>query len=54
VIGCLVIRARSLGPTHSKHYDDFIDLWRNIQYHPMLWARADVEKNAEGTLMLTP
>jgi penicillin amidase len=42
------------GQPYSKHYDDFIDLWRNIQYHPMLWSRADVEKNVEGTLTLTP
>jgi penicillin amidase len=42
------------GQPYNKHYDDFIDLWRNIQYHPMLWARSDVEKNAEGTLTLAP
>ncbi len=42
------------GQPYNKHYDDFIDLWRNIQYHPMLWARTDIEKNAEGTLTLTP
>jgi penicillin amidase len=42
------------GLPYHKHYDDFIDLWRNIQYHPMLWLRADVEKNVEGTLTLTP
>jgi penicillin amidase len=42
------------GQPYNKHYDDFIDLWRNIQYHPMLWSRADIEKNAEGTLTLQP
>jgi penicillin amidase len=42
------------GQPYHKHYDDFIDLWRNIQYHSMLWTRADVEKNAEGTLTLVP
>jgi penicillin amidase len=42
------------GQPYNKHYDDFIDLWRNIQYHSMLWARTDIEKNAEGTLTLTP
>ncbi len=42
------------GQPYHKHYDDFIDLWRNIRYHPMLWSRADVEKNAEGTLTLVP
>jgi penicillin amidase len=42
------------GQPYNKHYDDFIDLWRNIQYHPMLWSRTDIEKNAEGTLTLAP
>lgn len=42
------------GQPYSKHYDDFVDLWRNIQYHPMLWSRTDIEKNAEGTLTLAP
>jgi penicillin amidase len=42
------------GLPYHKHYDDMIDLWRNVQYHPMLWSRADVEKNVEGTLTLTP
>ena len=40
-------------PYHS-HYVDQPDLWRNIQYHPMLWARADVEADAEGHLRLVP
>jgi penicillin amidase len=31
-----------------------IDPWRNIQYHPMLWERPDVEAGAEGTLVLRP
>jgi penicillin amidase len=42
------------GHPYSTHYDDMIDRWRNIQYHPMLWSRADAEKNAEGTLVLQP
>jgi penicillin amidase len=40
-------------PYHS-HYDDMIDPWRNIEYHPMLWEQADVEADAEGTLVLRP
>ncbi len=40
-------------PYHS-HYVDQSDLWRNIQYHPMLWARADIESDAEGHLRLVP
>jgi len=40
-------------PYHS-HYDDMIDPWRNIEYHPMLWEEADVEADAEGVLVLRP
>jgi penicillin amidase len=42
------------GHPYHKHYDDMIDPWRNIEYHPMLWDRADVEADAEGTLVLRP
>jgi hypothetical protein len=30
------------------------DLWRTIQYRPMLWTRAAVESAAESHLTLTP
>ena len=42
------------GHPYHRHYDDMIDSWRNIEYHPMLWQRADVEAAAEGTLVLRP
>ena len=42
------------GHPYHAHYDDMIDPWRNIGYHPMLWERADVEADAEGTLVLRP
>ncbi|MEE9616970.1 MAG: penicillin acylase family protein [Anaerolineae bacterium] len=42
------------GHPYHRHYDDMIDPWRNIEYHPMLWKRADVEVDAEGVLVLTP
>ncbi len=42
------------GHPYHRHYDDMIDPWRNIEYHPMLWAREDVEADAEGTLVLSP
>lgn len=42
------------GHPFHKHYDDMIDPWRNIQYHPMLWTRGQVEAAAEETLILTP
>jgi len=42
------------GHPFHHHYDDMIDAWRNIEYHPMLWERAGVEGDAEGVLVLTP
>ena len=42
------------GHPFHRHYDDMIDPWRNIQYHPMLWQRSDVEADAEGVLLLQP
>jgi penicillin amidase len=42
------------GHPYHRHYDDMIDPWRNIEYHPMLWERADVEVDAEGMLVLRP
>jgi penicillin amidase len=40
-------------PGHC-HYDDFIDSWRLIDYHPTLWLRADVEATSRGHLTLMP
>jgi len=42
------------GHPFNRHYDDMIDPWRNVEYHPMLWERADVEADAEGMLVLRP
>jgi penicillin amidase len=42
------------GHPYHPHYDDMIDPWRNIEYHPMLWERADAEADAEGVLVLRP
>jgi penicillin amidase len=42
------------GHAYHPHYADMTDLWRNIQYHPMLWGREQVEAGAEGHLRLTP
>jgi penicillin amidase len=40
------------GHAFHPHYDDMIDPWRNIEYHPMYWERATIEGVAEGTLLL--
>ncbi len=42
------------GHPASKHYDDFIQLWRETHYHPQLFSREDIEDAAEGTLHLLP
>jgi penicillin amidase len=42
------------GHAYHRHYADMTDLWRNIQYHPMLWTREQVEAAAEGHLRLIP
>ncbi|MDY7077924.1 MAG: penicillin acylase family protein [Chloroflexota bacterium] len=42
------------GHPYHTHYDDMIDPWRNVEYHPMLWKRVDVEADAEGVLVLKP
>ena len=42
------------GHPFSPHYDDMIDLWRNIEYYPMLWTRGQVESAAVYRLVLEP
>jgi penicillin amidase len=40
------------GQPGSRHYADRIQAWFKGDYHPMLYARADVEREAEATLRL--
>jgi penicillin amidase len=42
------------GHPYSKHYDDMIELWRTIKYHPMLWTQEQVEAAAVDKLILEP
>jgi penicillin amidase len=42
------------GHAYHRHYADMTDLWRNIQYHPMLWTQEEVEAAAEDSLRLIP
>jgi penicillin amidase len=42
------------GHTFHPHYDDMIDMWRNIEYHPMLWVKQDIIAASEGHLTLKP
>jgi len=42
------------GHTFHPHYDDMIDMWRNIEYHPMLWVKQDIIAASEGHLTFKP
>jgi len=42
------------GQPGSKHYRDFVEPWSKVEYHPMLFNREDIEKEAEEVLMLLP
>jgi penicillin amidase len=42
------------GQPGSKHYDDHTKSWFTGEYHTMLFRRGDIEREAEGTLHLTP
>ena len=42
------------GQPGSKHYDDQVQAWFEGGYHPMLYEREDVEREAQDRLKLTP
>lgn len=42
------------GNPASPHYDDMIDLWRLIEYRPMLWSREQVNAQKAHQLLLLP
>ncbi len=42
------------GHAGHQHYIDMADMWRNIEYYPMLWDQQRIIENAEAHLRLTP
>lgn len=42
------------GHPFHKHYDDFIEMWLNGQYHPQWFSREAVEEAAVDELVLRP
>jgi len=42
------------GHAYHPHYIDLVDLWRNIQYYPMLWDESAVIRAAKDYLRLNP
>jgi penicillin amidase len=42
------------GHAGHAHYIDMADMWRNIEYYPMLWIEETVISSAESHLSLLP
>ena len=42
------------GHPGNRHYDDMIDSWRNVKYHPTLWDFAALESSGPERLTLQP
>jgi len=38
----------------SRHYSDMIDAWQRLEYHPLLFDRGEIERQAAGKLTLIP
>jgi penicillin amidase len=49
-----VITTGESGHAFHPNYADQADLWRTIQYHPMLWGKQQVETTAKQHLVLSP
>lgn len=42
------------GQLFHKHREDFVSMWQNVEYHPMLFGREAIQADAESTLRMTP
>jgi penicillin amidase len=42
------------GQPASEHYQDFVEPWAEVEYHPMLFDRETIEKEARELLRLVP
>ena len=42
------------GHPASKHYDDFIKPWLNVEHHPMLFDHETIDEQAAGKLRMIP
>jgi penicillin amidase len=48
----VIIPPGQSGHLGSVHYDDLLEPWAKGEYHPMLWKREEIEREAEGKLIL--
>ena len=42
------------GHPGNRHYDDMIDSWKNVRYHPTFWDEAALESSRPERLTLAP
>jgi penicillin amidase len=49
-----IITTGESGHAYHPNYVDMADLWREIQYHPMLWDRGQIESAVKDHLRLVP
>jgi penicillin amidase len=49
-----VLSSGQSGHFMSRFYDDQVPLWLSGEYHPMVFSRGEVEKNATTTLYIKP
>jgi penicillin amidase len=42
------------GHAFHRHYQDMVNYWRQVEYHPMLWQTTNVAANTTDTLKLMP
>ena len=49
-----VLNVGQSGQPGNRHYADQIEPWREGEYHPLSWSRAQVEEVLERKLILEP
>lgn len=49
-----IITTGQSGQLFHPHRQDQVAMWQNVEYHPMLFDRAQIDAQAEATLTLTP
>ena len=42
------------GRPFTPHYDDLLQPWAEVEYHPMWMEKTEIEEHSEGTLILAP
>jgi penicillin amidase len=50
----MILPTGQSGHPGNAHYDDMIDRWRFVEYHPARWDKEDVEADSKGRLVLKP